>query len=106
MQTVQEKQENTQHKQTAEAGAVIAGDGGAWGHAPSPVSPNRRSATIDHSPTAHDQKRAERGRHAHQRTESSLARADHAPNSDDRREPCFRRQERTTTGNSAEGRVS
>lgn len=100
--------ENTKTRQPAEeAGVNSARDGGAWEHAPSLVPPSQRSTTINHSPTAHGQKKkAERGYHVSQRTKSSLARADHAPDSDDRHERRFRRRERTTMGNSAEGRVS
>jgi len=48
----------------------------------------------------------ERGLHARQRAKASLARAGHAPVSDDRRDTYFRQRERTKTENEAKWRVS
>lgn len=102
----QQPQNRGYNPEPAERQADFANTGGAWETRADPSTTQPRNTAGSPLPTVQDQKMVKRDRHAHRRTKTPLARASHAPNSNNQRDLCNRQQERTATEIPANGRVS
>jgi hypothetical protein len=106
------KTHNTEAEDHPKQGAGSGGKGPTTrtaaleGHALTPAPPRRRSDAERPEATEIGQKKAARGPHSHQTTESPLAHGHHALVTGYRQDRILRRKGRKTTENAAGGRVS